>query len=153
VKHNYQTNIKIRAAILFATLFWSLQYPVAQASDSTITPLPGDPLRQQLLDALRQEVKRTQGVDVVFVVQHLKVKDGWAWAHTSPQSLDGKNRYEDLSALLRLDNGNWIVAEIPCTEPENPECLEGPGYFEQLQKRYPTVAVEVFPEQAPSLED
>jgi hypothetical protein len=139
--------------VLLAALFFNGLCFSAQASDSALTPLPGDPLRQQLLDALRQEVKRTQGLDVVFVVQHLKVKDGWAWTHTRPQSLDGKHRYEDLSALLRLDNGIWTIAEIPCTEPENPECLDGPRYFERLQKRYPTVAVEVFPDRALGLED
>jgi hypothetical protein len=139
--------------ILLATLLLNGLCFSAQASDSVLTPLPGDPLRQQLLDALRLEVKRTQGLDVVFVVRHLKVKNGWAWTHTQPQSLDGKNRYEDLSALLRLDGSNWTVAEIPCTEPENPECLEGPEYFKRLQQRYPTVAAEVFPDGTRGLKD
>ena len=57
-----------------------------QATDSNLTPLPGSPLRKAVLDALRQEVKRIHGLDVVFVVKHLKVKNGWAWAHTLPQS-------------------------------------------------------------------
>lgn len=40
------------------------------------TPLPGNPLRKQVLDALHKEVKLIYGIDVVFVVKHLKVKDG-----------------------------------------------------------------------------
>ena len=113
-----------------------------------LTPLPGSTLREHVLDALRREVKRIHGLDVVFVVRHLRVKDGWAWAHTLPQSPDGTNRFEDLSALLRIQDGAWKVVEIPCGEAENPECLNGPEYFKGLQERYPTVAVDIFPDWA-----
>lgn len=117
-----------------------------QASDSAVTPPPGDPVRKEILDALRQEVKRMHGIDVVFVVKHLKVKDGWAWVHALPQSADGKNRYEDTSALMQMDNHQWKVAEIPCTEVDNPECLDGPGYFIRLKELYPKVPIELFPD-------
>jgi len=116
-----------------------------QASDSNLTPLQGSPLRMAILDSLRQEVKRIHGLDVVFVVKHLKVNNGWAWAHTLPQSPDGSNRYEDVSALLQLQNGAWTVVEIPCGEDENPDCLNGPGYFSGLRKRFPDVPTEIFP--------
>jgi hypothetical protein len=139
--------------MLLAALLFNCLYFNAQASDSDLTPLPGDPLRKQVLDGLREEVKHLHGLDVVFVVRHLKVKDGWAWAHTSPQSPDGKNRYEDISALLRLHNNKWLVEEIPCTEPENPDCLDGSEYFVRLKKMYPTVAVEIFPDRTRNLED
>ena len=119
-----------------------------QASDSNLTPLPGSPLRKAVLDALRQEVKRIHGLDVVFVVKHLKVKNGWAWAHTLPQSPDGTNRYEDVSALLQLQDGAWTVVEIPCGEAENPDCLNGPEYFSGLKKRFPGVPTEIFPSYA-----
>ena len=119
---------------------------VLQASDSYLTPLPGNPLRKQVLDALRNEVKRIHGLDVVFVVKHLRVKDGWAWIHSLPQSPDGSNRYEDISALLRFGKDGWKVAEIPCGEVENPDCLNGPEYFKRLNARYPTVANEIFPD-------
>ncbi len=117
----------------------------AQASDSNLTPLPGNPLRKAILDALRQEVKLIHGLDVVFVVKHLKVKNGWAWAHTLPQSPDGSNRYEDVSALLQLQDGAWTVVEIPCGEDENPDCLNGPEYFSGLKRRFPGVPTEIFP--------
>ena len=116
-----------------------------QASDSNLTPLPGTPLRKVVLDALRHEVKRIHGLDVVFVVKHLKVKDGWAWVHTLPQSPDASNRYEDVSALLRLQDGAWAVVEIPCGEVENPDCLNGPEYFSGLQGRFPSVPTAIFP--------
>ena len=122
-------------------------------SDSNLTPLPGNPIRKAILDALRQEVKRIHGLDVVFVVRHLKTKDGWAWAHTLPQSRDGSNRYEDVSALLRLQDGAWTVVEIPCGEVENPECLNGPEYFVGLQGRFPGVTTEIFPSWARGVKD
>ncbi len=118
------------------------------AADSNLTPRPGNPLRKLVLDALRQEVKRIHGLDVVFVVRHLKVKNGWGWVHTMPQSPDGSNRYEDVSALLRLQDGGWRVVEIPCGEEGNPNCLNAPDYFSGLQERFPNVSTEVFPDWA-----
>ena len=126
-------------------LCWSFE---GQAADWGLTPPPGSPLRKQVLDALRREVKRTHGLDVVFVVRRLGVKDGWAWVHTLPQSPDGSNRYEDISALLRLRGEAWEVAEIPCGEVDNPDCLNGPSYFVRLRKRFPKAPVEIFPEWA-----
>ena len=117
-----------------------------QASDSDLTPLPGNPLRKQVLDALRDELKRISGLDVVFVIKHLRVKDGWAWVHTLPQSPDGSNQYEDISALLRFRNASWKVVEIPCTEEGNQDCLNGPGFFKKLKAGYPTVDDEIFPD-------
>ena len=115
------------------------------ASDSNLTSPPGTPLRVGILDALRHEMKRIHGLDVVFVVRYLKVKDGWAWAHTLPQSPDASNRYEDVSALLHLQDGVWTVVEIPCGEEENPDCLNGPEYFSGLQRRFPDVPTVIFP--------
>jgi hypothetical protein len=82
---------------------------------------------------------------VVFVVKYLKVKDGWAWTHTLPQSPDGVNRYEDISALLNIQDGIWKVVEIPCMEIDNPDCIDGPGYFEGLKKRFPKIPTEILP--------
>ncbi len=134
----------IKSVLLIALLSTLLSFAI-QASDSALTPLPGDPLRKQVLDALRHEMKRMHGLEVVFVVKYLKVKDGWAWVHTLPQSPDGKARYEDLLALLQFQDGEWKVAEIPCNEVDNPKCLDGPNYFEQLLIRFPGVSAELFP--------
>ena len=49
-----------------------LHTPVC-ASDTNLTPPPGSSLRKAVLDALRQEIKRMHGLDVVFVVRHLRV--------------------------------------------------------------------------------
>lgn len=120
-------------------------FSVVSASKSNLTKTVEDTTRKQLLNALRTEVKRMHGLDVVFVVKGLKVKNKWAWVHTLPQSRDGHNRYEDISALLHLEKGKWTVVEIPCTEPENPECIDAPGYFKNLRKKYPDISLEILP--------
>ncbi len=135
----------VKSLILCFILLLGLS-AIAQGADSSLTPQRGDPLRTQVLDGLRSEVKRMHGLDVVFVVEHLRVKDGWAWAHTLPQSRDGQNHYEDISALLQLKDGVWKVVEIPCGEVDNPECLDGPEYFKVLLKRFPSIPTEIFPE-------
>ncbi len=118
-----------------------------KAADATInlTPLPGNPQRKAILDALRSELKRLHGMDLLFVVKHLRAKDGWAWIHTLPQSPDGQQRYEDVSALLQLQNGVWTVVELPCTEVDDPECLGGAGYFSGLQQRFVEAPAIIFP--------
>ena len=111
-----------------------------------LTPAPGDPLRAAVLDALREWLRTAHGLDVVFVVRHLRVKDGWAWVHAGPQSPDGSQRYEDVSALLRQRESLWTVAEIPCTEVDNPQCLGDPGYLAGLRERFPDAPPEIFPD-------
>ncbi len=143
----------LRAVLLMLSLLAIMSFTPAFAEDeagstghtSKLTPLPGNPLRTAVLDALRDEVKRLYRMDVVFVVRHLKVKEGWAWAHTQPQSSDGQQRYEDMSALLNLQDGVWRVVELPCTEVDNPECLDGPNYFAGLVRRFEQAPAEIFP--------
>lgn len=110
------------------------------------TVLPGSLVRKAILDALRQEMKRFHEMDMVFIVTYMKVKNGWSWVHTLPQSPDGRNHYEDVSALLHRKDGIWKVAELACTEEENPECLGDPSYFTKLKERFPKVPEEILPE-------
>jgi hypothetical protein len=112
---------------------------------SDLTPAPGSPLRQAILDGLRQDLKDRLGLELRFVVRDLKARDGWAWVHAQPQSPDARSHYEDVLALLRLDDGHWAVVELPCTEPENPDCVEGPGYFDRLVERFPAVPRQILP--------
>lgn len=121
--------------------------PEVQAAgpDANLTPSPGTPERKAVLDALREEVRRLHALDVVFVVRHLKVNAGWSWLHAQPQSPDGQQRYEDVSALLQIQDGVWKVVEFPCTEVDDPECLDGPNYFTGLLQRFPEVPAEILP--------
>lgn len=136
----------VLVSLTMALMIWS--GPVVRAGEPDLTPPPGDSVRVAVLEALRLEVKRNLGLDVVFVVGHLRVKDGWAWVHTRPQSPDGENRYEDVSALLELRDGGWEVVEIPCTEVDNSDCPDGRELFDRLRERHPAAPAEVFPRES-----
>jgi hypothetical protein len=144
---------KNRTLILASALVVFCLGTTLQAADFNLTPRPGTPIRKAVLDVLRLEVKRIHGLDVVFVVSHLKVKEGWAWAHTLPQSPDGEHRYEDVAALLQLQDDAWSVVEIPCSEEENPDCLTGSEYVLHLQERFPGVPTAIFPSWAHGIKD
>ena len=115
------------------------------ADAAVITPAPGTPLRKAILDALRQNVQSWSKLEVVFVVDDLKVKSDWAWVHTRPQSKDGQSRYEDILALMQRRDGVWMVAELVCTEEDNPECIGSPDYFSKLKERFPGVPEDILP--------
>ena len=98
---------------------------------SSGAPAPGTAQRRAILDALRAEVRRWYGLDVVFVVVALKVKDGWAWVHTRPQSEDVVNHYEDIVALMREERGAWRVLDL--------------GEDATSRQRFPEAPAEFFP--------
>jgi hypothetical protein len=136
-------------SIVFCLLFVSVSAVPSLAGenpgDRAYTPRPGSAERKAILDALRAWVTKQHHMDVVFVVRHLKVKNGYAWVHTLPQSRDGSSRYEDISALMKKVRDVWSVAEIPCAEEENPDCIGDPEYFDGLKKRFPDVPGEILP--------
>lgn len=109
------------------------------------TPAPGSSERRVILDAVRVAVNELHGLEVIFVVRELTVSDGWAWVHTLPRSKRGDSIYEDVYALLHRVQGRWRVVEIPCTEPDNPGCLESPGYFRNLAARFPGLPSRILP--------
>ncbi|NTU58636.1 MAG: hypothetical protein HGB00_06925 [Chlorobiaceae bacterium] len=112
------------------------------------TPASGNVERKVLLDAIRAEVKEMHGLDVIFVVKEMNVSDGWAWVHALPRSRDGSCLYEDLYALLRREKSEWMVAEMPCTEPDNSECIDSPDYFRNIVARYPDMPVTILPKES-----
>jgi hypothetical protein len=133
--------------LILMSLFCAVaNLPAAADSDAeTYTPQPGSAERKAILDALREWVKEQHHMEVIFVVRHLKVKNGYAWVHTLPQSKDRANMYEDISALMKRDQGMWRVAEIPCVEEENPDCIGDPGYFDGLKQRFPEMPEDILP--------
>lgn len=109
------------------------------------TPTRGSEERKAILDALRKELSPLHSNRVLFVVNYLKVCDGWAWVYAQPQSADGENHYEDALALLHIVEDSWLVVEIPCTEEDNPDCICSDRYYEGLLKRYPEIPEKIFP--------
>jgi len=114
-------------------------------SVEVFTPAPGSVERKAILDVMRMKVMELHELDVVFVVRSMNVCKGWAWVHTQPRSRDGNSRYEDFYALLQRVKGTWTIVEIPCTEPEDPECLDSPGYFRKLALRFPDLPQVILP--------
>ncbi|MGD2035891.1 MAG: hypothetical protein PVF73_12585 [Bacteroidales bacterium] len=109
------------------------------------TPEKGTTERQEILDALREEVYKIHHIEVIFVVNYLKVYDGWAWVHTLPQNADGTNRYEDILGLIRKEGESWSVLEIPCAEEDNPRCITSTEFYRELINRHPGLPECILP--------
>jgi hypothetical protein len=111
------------------SLFLFLATPLYLFSQPSIayTPLKESTERKEILGELRAHLKKSFKVDAVFAVGHFRVKDGWAWIETNPRSPDGKNAYEPIAALLRLEKGKWKIIDFApgeCTgdEEDSPDC-------------------------------
>ena len=81
--------------------------------------------RKAVLDALRPTVERKLGPNVEFIIQVIRVEDGWAFVMADPQrkggkAIDGRQVFgEDfdnldelrVDAVLKLQNGRWEVVD------------------------------------------
>ena len=114
-------------------------------NNNAYTPERGTEERQAILDALRETVFEVHHIKVIFVVNYLRVYDGWAWAHTLPEQADGTDKYEDILALMHKTDNCWKVLEIPCAEEENPHCITSENYFEGLKERFPELPECILP--------
>ena len=99
----------------------------ARAQSGTYTPAPGSAERRAVADALRAPVERELRQKVVFKIDALKLKDGWAFLRGVPQRPDGgkvdysrtvyreaieNGAFDDwICALLRKQNGKWRVVK------------------------------------------
>lgn len=106
------------------------------------------PVRKEILDTLRKQVKEWSDQEVVFKVQYIKANGGWAYAHVVPKSKDGRNNFEDVSALLAHEKGAWIIKETrPCCAEcaDDPDCADDRRYFNKLGERFPHAPKNIFP--------
>ena len=113
------------------------------AGEKPYTPKPGNPVRKAVMDGLRVWVKDNFDIEVVFVVDHLLVADGWAWTDTRPQSSDGKKRYGRVAALLEKKGSGWQVAHAPSMKKGDPPVDD--GYFKRLMEEQPGIPEGIFP--------
>jgi hypothetical protein len=86
---------------------------------------PSDPQRKAVLEALRPAVEAKLGRDIEFIVQVLRVENGWAFVMADPQRKGGRpiegNRIfgEDfdnmdglrVDAVLELRNDRWNLVD------------------------------------------
>lgn len=106
------------------------------------------PVRKEILDTLRRQVKEWSDQEVVFKVQYIKANEGWAYAHVLPRTKDGKNNFEDVSALLAQEKGAWAIKETrPCCGEcaDDPDCADDRRYFNRLKARFPNAPKDIFP--------
>jgi hypothetical protein len=134
--------------ILTIVLFLCSLIPLQ--ADVLHEPKAGSPERKAIMDGLRATLKANdafKGKDVVFVVRHLKVHNGWAWVEAGPQDRKtGKMLTDDGQWLLKLKKGVWKDVVYP----ENLESFyeRGEGYKEfvaKLRKQIPDVPADIFP--------
>ena len=105
---------------------------------AAITPTPAE--RKAVLDALRPAVETKLGPNVEFVVQVIRVEDGWAFVMADPQrkggkAIDGRRIFgEDfdnmdglrVDAVLQLRNGRWEVVDYGIGATDVWYCDVGP---------------------------
>lgn len=105
------------------------------------TPAKGGATRKQIADAMRRSVGQSAGVYVVFNFDWVKINGSWAYAETRPESPDGQNKYEPVSALLRRSKGLWrVVARAETDDETSPAQAQ-----RQLRNRFPSAPRDVFP--------
>jgi hypothetical protein len=109
------------------------------ASAGAYTPPAGSPERKAIYDALR-----AAGDDHtrVFVVQSLKVDNGWAWTSVNPQSADGSQHFEPESALLQKSGDHWQVVDQPCGEGDCDPQKE----VARIRAAHPQAPGDIFPQ-------
>jgi hypothetical protein len=128
-----------------------------QAADELHTPPKGSAERQALMDALREEYKGYRNSDnkpyhgsITFVVNYLKVHNGWAWVYADPTSSDPNEQFgENSGFLLHEEDGQWKVKKLPpmVDDPDDPENLDypSPKDVQRIRKTYPSAPADIFP--------
>ena len=105
---------------------------------AAITPTPAE--RKAVLDALRPAVETKLGPNVEFVVQVIRVEDGWAFVMADPQRKGGKavggrrifgEDFDNMDglrvdAVLQLRNGRWEVVDYGIGATDVWYCDVGP---------------------------
>lgn len=116
-------------------------------ADEPHTPAKGSPERKAIMDALRPVF--SQYGEVVFVVNYLKVHNGWAWTDVTPLGPDNKPVAEGGPALLHYENEAWKMIDLS-TVPDDPKDPLGAqdasvGFVRNLRKMYPDIPLDIFP--------
>jgi hypothetical protein len=129
----------------------------SEISDQLHTPAKGTEERQAIMDALRAEFDNPKGSyyhahrgTITFVVNFLRVHNGWAWMGGYPQSSDPQDSFGEYSGfLLHSVEGRWSLMRLPpmVDDPNDPENLGYPSSkdVERIRQKFPTVATDIFP--------
>lgn len=115
----------LSAAAMAVTPMTAGQSMAAQAGvGASAQPLPGSRQREAILDALRPAVEAKLGPRVEFVVQTMRVRNGWAFVQAEPQrrgggAINGRAYFSEwehmdgltTTAVLRYQIGRWNLVD------------------------------------------
>jgi len=151
ITHRYALVLAVSCAmtIVASTSSQAAEVQARNVTDTaSYTPRKGSEERKAIMDALRIVIRKMSGLEVIFIVRHLKVNNGWAWVETDPESADGKERYEPMAGLLHKKTGRWTYIEGPpefAICEEDPDCIDTARYFKKLARKYPAASSDIFP--------
>ena len=138
----------LRDATLAPTLATSQPTPKTTVADELREPKRGDPERKVIMDTLRAEKFPGQEARIIFVVKHLKIHNGWAWAEVTPQNTAGKS-FSVARALLYFKGGKWKSVDLGKLSKTSTHPTDGKGGRSTLVKNvlslYPDVPPDIFP--------
>ena len=101
------------------------------------------------MDALRENYGKQTGDKVTFLVNYLKVHNGWAWADVTPLDDKGKPVAEGGPSLLHYENDKWQIIDLSVIpeDPNNPQGAFDPDakFIGEVQKRWAGVPADIFP--------
>ncbi len=132
--HNYRT---------LTVLAFALSRPTPPAHANAVhTPKPGTSERAAIMDGLRPSVMQRVHKKVIFKVNMLKVKDGWAcfegttlYANGAP--LGAGFLWGETSALLRRSGAHWQVMTWGFATDT--------GVMDRAKAKYPRAPRAIFP--------
>ncbi len=100
--------------------------------------------RTSMLNLLRDDIKNDLEQDVVFVVNHFKVYQNYAWMEGVVQRKDGKelkfpdNEYDccHVEALFKKVNGSWVLKDNGAFSTDL--------WYECILSSYPEASRQIF---------
>ena len=108
--------------------------------NATAAPAPGSAQRRAILDAMRPAIERRLGPDVEFVVDDMRVANGWAFVMAGPQRrggrpIDGRRHFRNfdemdgltVTALLNFRSGRWTLVDHAIGATDAWYCGRGPS--------------------------
>lgn len=154
----------LRTLVYILLVFGGMR--VSAAGQAPYTPRPGSAERTAILDALRtglktfpdspglgfeyrrEDVRLPEDIPITFIVHHLKMKEGWAWAEAEVKDYC----CAPIHALLRRQEGGWSVQGM--VNPSYVVCPESGEYgpvvqkfiYGEFRKKFPSVPPDVFPD-------
>lgn len=121
----------------------------AQGDDQLRTPEQGSAERKAILDAVHHAYKEGADQPAQFLVNFLRVHNGWTWINVTPLDARGKQIADPAPLLFHNEDGKWVnkdLFDVPTDPNDHVGPLEpSPKYIKALQQKYPGVPADIVP--------